>query len=318
MSTGLIPYSRIGFMAAKEIYFFATTLMCFFWFVYFEHLQGSPFVKSRRAVRISSALVWVMGILLAANLFAGILFYTDGDGTYHRGPLFLLQYLLSYIYVVITCLRAFIGLFDRSKKFQRKMLLALSLFPVAPACAGILQFIWPQLPLACMALSIATLVMYLNWMDEMVSVDPLTRLNNRKQLAYHFGHVQKSTDASPTYLYLVDANKFKSINDTYGHIEGDRALLRIAEALREACSDLPKRANIARFGGDEFVILTAVDAPENLTERIHASLMEINRQSPVPYELTVSIGVTEILPNMELTDAISRADEQMYQAKKQN
>ena len=61
MTTGLLPLSRGGLMAAKEIYFFSTTLMCFFWFVYFEHLQGSPFVKNRRSVWMSSILVWIMG-----------------------------------------------------------------------------------------------------------------------------------------------------------------------------------------------------------------------------------------------------------------
>lgn len=315
MSTGLIPFNRIAFMAAKEIYFFSTALMCFFWFVYFEHLQGSPFVQSRRAVRISSGLVWVMGILLILNLFTGILFYTDDDGAYHRGPLFAIQYLLSYTYVFITCLRAFIGLFNKEKKAQRKMLLMLALFPVAPAGAGILQFVWPQLPLACMALSIATLLLYLNWMDEMVSIDPLTRLNNRKQFAFHYEHMQKSGDTDSMYLFLIDANKFKSINDTYGHIQGDQALIRISEALRSACRRLQKRANIARFGGDEFVILASVDNPEDLEKKIHKSLEDMNRRNPVPYELTVSIGVTPVLPDMDMADAIAKADAQMYMNK---
>ena len=77
MTTGLLPLSRGGLMAAKEIYFFSTTLMCFFWFVYFEHLQGSPFVKNRRSVWMSSILVWIMGVLLIINLFTGILFYAN-------------------------------------------------------------------------------------------------------------------------------------------------------------------------------------------------------------------------------------------------
>jgi len=312
MSTGLIPFNRVAFMAAKEVYFFSTALMCFFWFVYFEHLQGSPFVQSRRAVWISSVPVWIMGVLLIVNLFTGFLFYTDESGTYHRGPLFVVQYLLSYAYVFITCLRAFVGLFDPKKKQQRKTLLALALFPVAPAGAGILQFVWPQLPLACMALSLATLIMYLNWMDEVVSVDPLTRLNNRKQFSFHYEHMQKTGDTDSVYLFLIDANRFKTINDTYGHIQGDQALIRIAEALRSACRRLPKRANIARFGGDEFVILASVDSPEDLMREIHASLEDMNRRNPVPYELTVSIGVTPVRPDMDMADAIAKADEQMY------
>ena len=57
ITSGLIPFSRAGLMAAKTVYFFSTTLMCFFWFVYFEYLQGSPFVQNRRSIRLSSILV---------------------------------------------------------------------------------------------------------------------------------------------------------------------------------------------------------------------------------------------------------------------
>jgi hypothetical protein len=45
---GLLPFSRFGLMAAKTVYFFSTALMCFFWFIYFEHMQGSAFVADRK------------------------------------------------------------------------------------------------------------------------------------------------------------------------------------------------------------------------------------------------------------------------------
>ena len=123
MRRGLLPYSPAAALAAKEIYFFSTTLMCFFWFIYFEHKQESPFVRNRRRVFVSSALVWVMGVLLIANLFTGILFYVDEGGVYRRGPLFIIQYLLSYLYVFVTCTRAFIGLFQKHRYAQHRMLL---------------------------------------------------------------------------------------------------------------------------------------------------------------------------------------------------
>ena len=88
ISCGMIPFSRAGLIAAKSVYFLSTALMCFFWFVYFEHLQGSAFVASRRRVLASSCLVWVMAILLLVNLPTGILFYVDEANVYRRGPLF--------------------------------------------------------------------------------------------------------------------------------------------------------------------------------------------------------------------------------------
>ena len=96
MAQGLIPLTRAGLMAAKTVYFFSTALMCFFWFIYFEHLQGSAFVGDRKIVLLSSSLVWVMGILLVINWFTGVLFYVD-EGVYHRGPFFSVQYLGRHI-----------------------------------------------------------------------------------------------------------------------------------------------------------------------------------------------------------------------------
>jgi len=317
ISCGLIPAGRAGLLAAKSIYFFSTALMCFFWFIYFEHLQGSQFVANRRLVLLSSCLVWIMGILLIVNLFNGMLFYVDGSGVYRRGPLFVIQYLLSYTYVFAACGHALVGCFQQKHLAQRRLLISLALFPVAPAIAGLLQFIYPELPVACITLAGATMILYQNWLDELISVDPLTRLNNRKQLVYHFDQWQRREDTAPLYLLLIDANKFKQINDTFGHAEGDAALVKIADALRMACRGLPHRANIARYGGDEFVVLARVDRPEEiseLTNRIHECLEKLNQGSP--YALTVSIGTAKAVKGSKLENLLREADAGMYREKK--
>ena len=318
ISNGLLPYSAIGMMAAKTVYFFSTALMCFFWFIYFEHLQGSSFVRSRRAVLLSSSLVWVMGLLLIVNLFSGILFYVDDAGGYHRGPLFSVQYLLSYVYVFAASGHALIGCFQKQKLSQKKLLVSLALFPLAPAGAGVIQFVYPALPVACFALSFATLILYQNWIDDMISIDPLTHLNNRKQLIYHYEQWQRHSDSVPLYLLLIDANKFKSINDIYGHIQGDAALERIADSLRLACKELRYRANIARYGGDEFVILArSADEKtiENLRSKINHYLDKLNREAAAPYELSVSVGIAKAKSNKTLKILISEADEKLYAEK---
>ena len=93
-------------------------------------------------------------------------------------------------------------------------------------------------------------------------------------------------------------------------------MVRIAESLRFVCRNLPSRANIARYGGDEFVILAATDDPEALCRQIHERLATLNAMDPVPYELSVSIGVTKAEIGMSLADAIAEADKKMYQEKK--
>ncbi len=113
ISCGMLPFGKAGLLAAKTVYFFSTAVMCFYWFLYFEHLQRSGFVRSRRAIWLMSSLVWVLGLLLIVNLFTGILFHVDDSGVYRRGPLFIVQYLLSYIYVFATCGHALVGAVQR-------------------------------------------------------------------------------------------------------------------------------------------------------------------------------------------------------------
>ena len=320
---GLFPCGPVMIMLTKTVYFFSTTLMCYFWFIYFELMQESSFVEDRRRMRLASIPIGVMAVLLLINVFTGILFYVDDSGIYRRGTFFIVQYILSYAYVFITCFRAFLGIFDKEKFAKRKQLIMLSLFPVAPAGAGILQFIYPQLPLACAALSLSTLLMYIEWTEQVISVDPLTKLNNRKQLVYRFeGWVQVHDDTQNLYLLMVDANRFKSINDTYGHLEGDAALIRIADALRLGCREYGRKSSIARYGGDEFVVLVWAESKNGeqeirrLIEGIHEHLKRLNKEANSPYELSVCIGMAKVTGSAMLKDVIEKADAQLYDQKR--
>ena len=320
ISTGVLPYSPFLAILCKEVYFMSTSLLCFFWFLYFEHMQNSPFVKDRKRVWISSILVWVMVVLLTVNIFTGCCFDLDENDQYQRGPLFILLYVFSYVYVFFTCLRALVRIFMKKYYNQRKMLIKLALFPVAPAIAGIIQFIYPELPVACAALTFATLIIFMDRSDDMIALDPLTHLHNRKMLDYYYEqwHDDKEADAD-LYLLMIDANKFKSINDTYGHLQGDKALIRIADAMRLAIRGTNRHFNIARYGGDEFAILIrAKDENEILAleDRIRTSLDELNKEAGSPYELTVSIGHEQASRGATLKELIEKADTRLYEEKK--
>lgn len=319
MYYGLFTYIPTIVFFFKTVYFLSTSLMCFYWFVYFEHLQGTSFVKDRKRVLMSSVLVWITGLLLVVNIFTGMCFYIDDNGVYCRGPMFILLYIFSYVYVFFTCSRALVRMFKKQYHSQRHKLIKLALFPVGPAIAGIIQFINPALPLACAALAFATLIIYMDWTDEMISVDPLTNLNNRKTIDHYYEmwHDDKDDNAS-LYLLMVDANKFKSINDTYGHLQGDKALIRIADAMRLAIKGHHKRSLIARYGGDEFVILIWAEnevAVQNIIARIDRELRKLNKEANAPYDLTVSIGYEKASPDISLKDLIENADEHLYSEK---
>ena len=315
-------YSEIAIIASKNIYFLFTSLTCYSWFIYFEYLQDSPFVKDKKKILISATFVFIQFVLIIVNHFTGILYYVNDKQEYMRGPLFLSLYAFSYIYVAVTCTRAFLGIFDKKKEEQRKKLIRLASFPVAPAIGGVIQFAFPRLPLVCVMLALSVMILYIDWLTEMISVDPLTRLNNRKQLLHNYEQwIRNNEDHTPIYLLMIDANHFKEINDTYGHVEGDAALVRIADALRAACKTFKKRATIARYGGDEFVVLARAENDriiKEFIENVHFQLDELNKQAGAKYELKVCIGMarTDSVEDRPIKELLAAADEKLYDQKR--
>ena len=321
-SISLGSYTPSARMILRTVYYFATVLMCYYWFMYFEYMSESIFVKTKFLSKFSAVFVWALSVLLIINLFTGMLFYVDGSGDYHRGSYYILTYALSYVYVVLAFVHALFRLIRTNDVNEKKTLEVILLFPIAPGGAGLLQFIYPRLPIACGVLAITTALLYLNWIDQLISLDPLTGLNNRKQMKHFYQSWTKShSDGSLLYLLMIDANKFKTINDTYGHVEGDRALKNIAEALRLGCRDLTKRATISRYGGDEFSVMfeaSSRDECEKLKAGIKEKLAMINKETEVPFNLTVSIGIASTSGNLTLKQLIGDADEDMYEEKEKS
>lgn len=315
-------YSAVALMACKNIYFLFTSLTCYSWFIYFEYLQDSPFVKDKKKILFSATFVFIQFIMIIVNHFNGMLYYVNDKQEHIRGPLFVSLYAFSYIYVAVTCTRAFLGIFDKKKEEQRKKLIRLALFPVAPAIGGVIQFSYPRVPLVCVMLSLSVMILYIDWLTEMISVDPLTRLNNRKQLLHNYDQwLRNNEDHTPIYLLMIDANHFKEINDTYGHVEGDAALVRIADALRAACKTLKKRATIARYGGDEFVVLARAENDRVIKEfidNIHVQLEQLNVQAGAKYELKVCVGMakTDSVEDRPIKELLAAADEKLYDQKR--
>ena len=126
---------------------------------------------------------------------------------------------------------------------------------------------------------------------------------------------------SPLALALVDIDHFKLVNDTYGHLVGDKALRAVTDALR---SQLRVHDLAGRFGGEEFIILLPdareVDALALAEQaRRHIAAMAIpvndNDESGPSLKLTISVGVAALDGDRELTDLLAAADAALYRAK---
>ncbi|RFU46667.1 diguanylate cyclase [Paraburkholderia sp. DHOC27] len=151
---------------------------------------------------------------------------------------------------------------------------------------------------------------------QLATLDPLTQLSNRRgfeALSQHALNVCKRL-GRPASLLFFDLNEFKAINDTYGHAEGDRALVTFAEVLREA---LRESDVIARLGGDEFVaLLTNTNRAETqtVTRRLQQSLALRNEQAHLGYQIRYSVGEIEYdaTRHTSIADLLAEADAAMY------
>jgi diguanylate cyclase (GGDEF)-like protein len=151
-------------------------------------------------------------------------------------------------------------------------------------------------------------------------IDDLTGLYNRRgfsDLGEQYLKLARRTGRSATLIFL-DVDRFKTINDTLGHHMGDRALLRIADILRQTFrrSDI-----IGRLGGDEFAVLapeSSGDPPEVLVHRVKGAVKDFDDSSPEPYRLSVSVGVARFDGDalVRLDDLLAEADAAMYEEKR--
>lgn len=166
----------------------------------------------------------------------------------------------------------------------------------------------------------ATLHSFLDKLEEMYIRDPLTALLNRRGF---FKFAQKAFDdccekGKEFILISIDLDNLKTVNDTYGHDDGDFAIRSMAKAISEAAEG---RLFTARFGGDEYVA-AGVSPHENFDKEYLARLEEcldrINSESGKPYEVGASIGVYKAVPSNDdgMDVFIKEADHLMYDQKK--
>jgi len=145
--------------------------------------------------------------------------------------------------------------------------------------------------------------------------DELTRLLNRRGF---FAQASRGENSAGAILISADMDGLKTINDTWGHAAGDAALRALAAALRASfrAEDL-----IARFGGDEFAVLSRGNAtPQALAavrERLHERIAAFNRESGQPWTLSASLGIVTVPPDVRtLENYMESADQLLYEEKR--
>ncbi|ATI00673.1 MULTISPECIES: GGDEF domain-containing protein [Alcaligenes] len=165
-----------------------------------------------------------------------------------------------------------------------------------------------------LAILTSTAMSIVQTLDHERSRDPLTRLLNRRAF---FEQVKKRLELyghSGWAVMTCDLDHFKMVNDTWGHVAGDRALKEFGALLARTVrqDDLA-----ARFGGEEFVLLirsTSLHTAVLVAERLRSSVMNLHIPATA-HTLTASFGVVQLNSNGDINQAIEQADRLLYEAK---
>lgn len=164
----------------------------------------------------------------------------------------------------------------------------------------------------------------LDEIGKLASHDDLTKLYNRRYMmdAIKFEKSRADRISSTFSLCLLDLDHFKTINDRYGHLAGDRVLMAFSERIKgtlrsmDVVDQLDSERFFGRYGGEEFIVLlpdTSLSGALRCAERIR----QVTEEAPFDevFKVTLSGGVSEYQPGETIEDTLRRADGALYQAK---
>lgn len=254
-------------------------------------------------------------LLVIINLFTGILFTINSEGVFERGDGALISAALNYLLFFVYLLSVM-----RYRKLITgriyQIIICVGIFPVI---GGYFQtkyygviLVWPMMALVC-------LTAYILIEHEEMNRDAVTGLLTRPQLENKMKFM--ISRKQPFSLIMLDMDKFKSINDSFGHKEGDEALRIIANLLEKS---IMQNDQAYRYAGDEFVVLIDCSDPETatkITDRLYKNLLRFNEQAVKKYILSFSLGhsyfdgkisrVTNCSDSI-INQLLAEADDRMY------
>ena len=166
--------------------------------------------------------------------------------------------------------------------------------------------------------TIAELHTQIQELEETSNLDSLTKTFNRRALDTYLQKVcEKKELQHELHILLLDIDDFKHVNDTYGHIAGDKVLIFISNLLRKTLRDGDK---VFRYGGEEFlIVLNRID--EKTCQKIAKRIVKLIGSNKLFYngkslQVTISMGATKYYSGDTPETLIARADKALYKSKK--
>ena len=280
------------------------------WCLFVEYHIHRNFERIKKKSRILAIPLIIATILIIINLLGtGIIFDISKENVYTRGPMNFILYIFVFVYYIESIYTVHKAKYD---------CILVEFFPIyyfiIPCMIGtMIQGFFFGVSTIWLCVAIAFILVYIENQISVSFIDDLSGLYNRKYMNHYLNKLQSDKNRH-VYGFLLDINEFKAINDTYGHLTGDRALIKFGKILQHS---IDKDSVAIRMGGDEFVIFAKLKSDEEalaLKKQIKYNVRQFNIKSKEPFHLSFSIGIAKF--NGKNTDAfLSAMDDSMYEAK---
>lgn len=280
------------------------------WCLFVEYHIHRNFERIKKKSRILAIPLIIATILIFINLLGtGIIFDISKENVYTRGPMNFILYIFVFVYYIESIYTVHKAKYDS---------ILVEFFPIyyfiIPCMIGtMIQGFFFGVSTIWLCVAIAFILVYIEIQISISFIDDLSGLYNRKYMNHYLNKLQNNK-TKHIYGFMMDINDFKAINDTYGHLKGDYALIQFGIILQHS---IDKDSVAIRMGGDEFVIFAKLKSDEEalaLKKQIKYNVRQFNIKSKEPFHLSFSIGIAKF--NGKNTDAfLSAMDDSMYEAK---
>ena len=299
-------FSRVMTWVSNSWIYIGNPVFSVLWLFYVDfRLHRKP----KRLTKVYWAHLLLTGVCVAAvlgNFWGGYLFTIDENNVFHRQPGAYL--IFAFPIVMIVC--SLLELHRYKKVHNTDIFFPIGVF-LAPFFTGfILQVLIYGVSLGWVATAVGITALHMAMQNELAYRDALTGLYNRQYLDFMLNDWHGHSGI------MIDMDFFKSINDRFGHSQGDLALKDLAGLLRDVS---PDNSIPIRFAGDEFILLLHTRVEKEITEieaRLRAAAEEFNKTSERPYQISLSMG--HAVYSQESSDEFLEAiDHAMYLNKQQ-
>ena len=311
----VFPGAVLANRVVNALYLSAGVILGCILYLYVLETLGYPITRRLQTLMMLPGLLF-LGLNIV-SVWTGWIFTVSPENVYAHGPLFWLQMIGAYGMMGLSLTHLIFYILRGVDRVPRQTVLSLLSFYFIPIVGTVVSLFYTGMPGAWTCSAVSLVLVYLYDQDNEIVRDGLTGLNNRKTLSGVYGEYVKQVDPQRAlYLFMMDLDSFKQINDTMGHPVGDQALVAAANLL--SASMVGQKGILVRYGGDEFLIMAFFEddkAAEAFRQSIGRGFAEYRQKHSPPYTFSVSVGYTRYRGGMALEALVEEADEALYREK---